>query len=455
MDLRDKKVLVVGLGKTGESVARFLLERAAKVKISEKKTALELGDRVRLWTERGVEVESGGHQPSSFLGADLIVPSPGVPPLVELGAARKKGVPVLSEIELAFRFLKGRIVGVTGTNGKSTTVTLLHKILKEAGLPAFLAGNIGRPLISFVDTDRQEHIYITEISSFQLEYIEMLRVPVSVFLNISQNHLDWHHTFENYYQTKKRLVTAQGKGDTAILNRDDAAVWDLKDEGKFRVYGFSRKRKVKRGACLQDGWIVLRDEAEEKLMPVSDIALPGAHNQDNVMAAAAAARLFRIPLPSMRNSIRSFPGLEHRLEKVLTFGGVDFVNDSKATTVDATLKALDSFNKKMILILGGRDKGADFRLLRKPVKAKVKKVILVGEAREKIRKALLGTVPMDEAQSIGDAVGLGFSSASPGEIVLLAPACTSWDMFNNFEERGEVFKREVRRLAESSGQGQG
>jgi len=453
MDLRDKKVLVVGLGKTGEALAEFLLERGAKVKISEKKSSQELGGRTRHWQEKGVDVESGGHTLASFLAADLVIPSPGVPPLEESEAALKKGIAVLSEIELAFRFLKGRIVGITGTNGKSTTATLLHKIMVEAGLPVYLAGNIGTPLISFVDRSREDDIYVTEISSFQLEYIEKLRVPVSLFLNISRNHLDWHRTFDSYFGAKKRLVTAQQKGDVAILNRDDPAVWRLKNEGPFEVHGFSRKRKVRRGSFLENGWVVLRDEAEERLMPVSEISLPGGHNQENVMAAAAAARLFRIPLPGMRASIKSFQGLEHRLEKVMTLRGVDFVNDSKATTVDATLRALESFDRKIVLILGGRDKGADFSLLRKPVKAKVKKVILVGEAQEKIKKALFGAVPMDAAQSIKEAAALGFASALAGEVVLLAPACTSWDMFKNFEERGEVFKREVRRLAQSLGQG--
>lgn len=455
MDLREKRVLVVGLGKTGEALAHFLVGRGARVRISEKKPADELGEQIRVWRERGVEVESGGHNRASFLEADLIIPSPGVPPLEEFEAARKKGIPILSEIELAFRFLKGKIVGVTGTNGKSTTATLLHKILKEAGLPALLAGNIGTPLIAFVGASREDQIYVTEISSFQLEYIETFKVPVSIFLNLSQNHLDWHHSFESYSRAKKKLITAQGKGDTAVLNRDDRAVWDLKKEGKFDIRGFSRKHKIACGAFLREGWIVLRDKAEEKMMPVSEIALPGAHNQENVMAAAAAARLFGVLLPSMRESIKSFPGLEHRLERVLTLRGVDFVNDSKATTVDATLKALESFRQPIVLILGGRDKGSDFRPLRKPVEARTKKVILVGEAREKIKKALLGTVPLEEAKSIGDAVRLGFASASPGEIVLLAPACTSWDMFKDFKERGEVFKREVRGLAESLEKGKG
>jgi UDP-N-acetylmuramoylalanine--D-glutamate ligase len=242
MDLQNKKVLVVGLGKTGEATADFLLRHGARVKITEKKTAAELGGQVEYWTERGAEVETGGHERSSFLEPDLIVPSPGVPPLPEFREAQDKGVPVLSEIEIAFRFLKGTIIGITGTNGKSTTATLIHKILKDAGRKAFLAGNIGPPLLSFVDKSRNDHIYVTEISSFQLEYIDAFRVSIAVFLNISQNHLDWHGTFESYFASKKKLVTALGEQDKVVLNRDDASVWRLKDETKSEAFGFSRKR---------------------------------------------------------------------------------------------------------------------------------------------------------------------------------------------------------------------
>lgn len=449
MNLEGKKVLVVGLGKTGEALSRFLLQKGARVKISDKKEERELGEKVHFWRQSGAEVETGKHELNSFLEADLVIPSPGVPLLPELLAAKRKGVKIISEIELAYRFLKGKIVGITGSNGKSTTVTLTHKILKEAGLRAFLAGNIGNPLISFVASSKDSHIYVTEISSFQLEHIECFRVPISVLLNISLDHLDWHASFTDYYEAKKKLILSQQEDDVTVLNRDDSLVWTLAEGEKSRVYAFSQKRKVPRGCFIKDGWIILRDKKEEKLMTVSEIPLPGDHNRENVMASALVGYLFGVPLSQMRESIKSFKGLPHRLEKVTTLGGVDFVNDSKATNVDATLKALESFNQKIIIILGGRDKGDDFRKLRKIVTRKVKKIILIGEAKEKIRDALEGTAAIDVASSMKEAVRSGFSAASPGEMVLLAPACTSFDMFKNFEERGDIFKQEVLGLGRS------
>ena len=447
MELRDKKVLVVGLGRTGEATADFLLRRGARVTISEKKTAAELGPPLAAWTERGAAVETGGHRPASFLEADLIIPSPGVPPLPEFRAATDKGIPVLSEIELAFRFLKGSIIGITGTNGKSTTATLLHRILKEAGRKAYLAGNIGTPLLSFVDKSRADHIYVAEISSFQLEYIDAFRADLAVFLNISQNHLDWHETFESYFSSKKKLLTAQRKEDRAVLNRDDALVWRLRDEARSDVFGFSRKRPLRRGCFVRDGWVVVRDRDERKVLPIKDIRLPGLHNQENVMAAVLAAHLTGVAAAQIRASVKAFDGLEHRLERVLSVRGVRFVNDSKATTVDATLKALQSFDAPIVLILGGKDKGSDFTKLRRLVRARAKKVVLVGAAKDKIRKALAGVVPMEEAQSFPEVVPRAFAAAAPGDVVLLAPACTSWDMFKSFEERGRTFKRDVRALA--------
>jgi UDP-N-acetylmuramoylalanine--D-glutamate ligase len=447
MELAGKKALIVGLGRTGEATAGFLLRRGAKVRISEKKTASELGRAFSAWIERGAKVEAGGHVLSSFLKTDVIIPSPGVPPIPELMAARDRGIPILSEIELAFRYLKGTIVGITGTNGKSTTSTLLYRILKKAGFAAHLAGNIGTPLISFAETSRPGDIYVAEISSFQLEFTDAFRVPLSVFLNISRNHIDWHGSFESYFEAKKKLVTAQKAGDRAILNRDDPLVWNLKDAGEFQTFGFSRKRSVGRGCIVRNGWIVVRGEKDKRIMPVSEIRLPGLHNLENVMAAALAGHLLGAPAIRMRQAIGSFMGLEHRLEHVLNLRGVEFINDSKATTVEASMKALESSTKPIVLILGGRDKGADFTELRSLVKAKVKKIVLVGEAADKIGQALRGTAPMEKAAVFREVVPLAFASASRGDIVLLSPACTSWDMFRNFEERGRLFKREVRKLA--------
>ena len=447
MDLTDRKVLIVGLARTGEALCRFLLRRGARVRVSEKKSEDAFGGRIARWKELGADFETGGHRLESFLGSDLIVLSPGVPPLAEVDAAVRAGIPVISEIELAYGFLKGTIIGISGSNGKSTTSTLVHKVLKDAGRRSFLAGNIGTPLISFVDRSRDEDIYVTEISSFQLEHIKDFRVGVSAVLNISQNHLDWHKSFDNYFAAKKKIVLGQDKAGFAVLNRDDALVWALRSEAAAAVYAFSRRRPVARGACLEDGRIVIRDGKKIPLMKASDIRLPGLHNLENVLAASVIGHILGVPARVMRESIRGFKGLEHRLEDVRTIKGVLFVNDSKATTVDATTKALISFNRPIVLILGGKDKGGDFTLLRKPVKARVRKVLLIGQAADKIRAALEGVVPIETVSSFRELVRHGFESASRGDVVLLAPACTSWDMFNNFEERGRTFKREVRALA--------
>lgn len=443
MDLEDKKVLVVGFGRTGEALCHFLLRYGAKVKLSEKKTREELDPAINDWEKKGVAIETGTHNTESFTEADLIVPSPGVPWIPELDAAAKKGVPILSEIELAYLFLRGKIVGITGTNGKSTTATLTHKILKEGGHQAFLAGNIGTPLINFVENSLDNHVYVTEVSSFQLKHIEQFRAAVSVFLNVSPDHLDWHPSFDDYFKSKKKLLSTQGDNDSTILNKDDPLIWSLREGGKPRVYAFSRKTEVERGCFLREGWLILKDSREEKLMKTSEIPLFGIHNLENVMASALVGHTMGIPVARIRESIKGFPGLEHRLEKVTTIGEIDFYNDSKATNVDASLKSIQSFDKKIILILGGRDKGGDFKKLRDPVAGKVKKVILIGEARDKIQKALEGSAPMETVSSYREAVRLGYSEAKAGEVVLLAPACTSFDMFQNFEERGIVFKDEV------------
>ena len=447
MELREKNILVVGFERTGEALCRFLLDRGARVRVTEKKPAEALGARMRAFAGRGVVFETGGHRPESFLGADLIVPSPGVPPIPELAAAREKGVPVLSEIELAFRFLRGRIVGITGSNGKSTTTTLIHRILEDGGLRSRLAGNIGTPLVSFVDKSRDDDIYVTEISSFQLEYTELFLPAVAVLLNVSENHIDWHGTFDGYFAAKKTLVLRQPAGGIAVLNRDDARVWGLAAGTAARVYGFSRRRRPARGAFVDDGWIVVRDGRPERVLPVSDVKLPGAHNLENVLAAALVGRLHGVPAAIVRRAVRDFRGLEHRLEEVPAVAGVRFVNDSKATTVDATLKALASFDRPVVLVLGGRGKGGDFSPLRAAVRKRVRSVVLVGEAAGKIEAALGGVVPVVRAADYREVVRSAFAAARRGDVVLLAPACTSWDMFANFEERGRTFKAEVRRLA--------
>jgi UDP-N-acetylmuramoylalanine--D-glutamate ligase len=452
MELRGRNVVVVGLARTGEALAEFLLDEGAHVIISEKRPLAALGEAAARFEARGARIEAGGHRIESFFAADLIVPSPGVPRLEAIRAARDRGVPVISELELAFLFLRGPIIGITGTNGKSTTTTLIHSILAEAGIDAVLAGNIGTPLLSFVRDAREGRVYVTEISSFQLEYIDTFKVRAAVFLNITDNHIDWHGSFEDYFGAKKKLIDGLTKDDFAVLNADDERVWSLRETGPFKTLGFSHRREVERGAFIKNGAIVLRhgDGEDEVLMPSDEIALLGAHNRDNVMAAALAACLMRVPTAGMRGTIRRFRGLEHRLEPVLTLGGVDFINDSKATTVDAAIKAIESFDRPLILILGGKDKGTDFAPLRAAVAGRAKTVVLVGAAKDKIRAVLQGVVPMVEAGDYVQAVAEAAAAAAPGDIVLLAPACTSWDMFSSFEERGEMFKSEVRRLAAST-----
>ncbi len=453
MDLKGKKVLVVGLGRTGEAVCAFLDQRGARVKVSEKKSAEELSKHILFWQKKGVEIETGGHELPSFLEADLIIPSPGVPYLPELEAARQKGVTILSEIELAFKFLKGKIIGITGTNGKSTAATLTHKIIKEGGFRSHLAGNIGTPLIRFADRSQSDDIYVTELSSFQLRYIDEFRAAVSVFLNISPDHLDWHKDFDDYYESKKKLFLKQKKDDIAILNRDDPCVWDLRNIGEYQVYGFSQETELSHGCWIQDDWIILANEKQEKLMPTGESPLLGVHNRENIMASALVGFVLGIPFSDLKESIKDFEGLEHRMEKILTLGEVEFYNDSKATNVDATLKSIQSFTSPIILILGGRDKGGNFSLLREPVKNRVRTIILIGEAKDKIEESLSATVPMMRVSDLAEAVRLAYSVALPGDVVLLAPGCTSFDMFRNFEERGKAFKTEVYALKKQADNG--
>jgi len=287
---------------------------------------------------------------------------------------------------------------------------------------------------------------VTEISSFQLQYIKQFKVSISVLLNISADHLDWHPSFSHYYEAKRKIISFQKEDAKAILNRDDPLAWELHTQAKPQVYGFSRKERVHPGCFLEDDWIVISNGDAQKIMKTTEIPLLGIHNQENVMAATLIGHLFRLSPERIRESIRSFRGLEHRLEEVTTIDGVNFYNDSKATNVEASLKSVQSFPQPIVLIAGGRDKGGDFTKLKEPVKEKVKKLILIGEAKEKLALALEGTTAINEASSMEEAVVMGFSEAKPGDVVLLAPACTSFDMFQNFEERGKLFKDAVLQL---------
>lgn len=453
-DLQGQKILVVGLGKTGEAVVNFLLARGARVWVSEKKPPSELTVNLAEWKEKGVTLETGGHRLETFLKADLIIPSPGVPLIPEIKAAQENGIKILAEIELAASFLKGKVIGITGTNGKSTTASLTYQLLRAGHYRSHLAGNIGQPLIRMAASSQRGDIYVTEISSFQLEFCHNFRCDVAVFLNFSPNHLDWHGSVEAYWKNKQKLFTNLKASDTAILNRDDPRIWGLRKMINARVYGFSQQRRVVPGAYLENNRIIVSAGPNELAVPLSWIKLPGTHNLENVMAALIVSRLFAVPREKIKEVLNHFTGLEHRLEKVLTLRGVTFYNDSKATTVDSTLKALSSLKPGIILIMGGRDKGADFDLLRPLIEPRVRALILLGEAREKIKKALGNSVPVQMASTMKEAVSLAFQSARPNETVLLSPACSSFDMFLNFEHRGKVFKQEVRRLARQVEKGQ-
>src|SRR5713226_6882742 len=368
-ELRGKRVLVVGLARTGVATALFCATRAAQVTATDARTENEIGQAIAPLRAAGVRLELGGHREETFLEQDLIVPSPGVPadaPL--LRAACAKGVTIWSEVELADRFLQGLLIGITGSNGKTTTTSLIEHILKNAGFSTILAGNIGTPLIARVEHTSENTITVAELSSFQLELIETFRPNVSVFLNLTPDHLDRHHTLEEYGRAKARIFENQTEADSAVLNADDPATTPHAP-AKPHVYWFSRKQRVAQGAFARENEIAFRHEgAEEFVLKLQDIQIAGAHNVENVLAAVAATRLAGAEPSAIAKGVRSFAGVEHRLEFVAEIGGVRYYNDSKATNVDATLKALDAFPGRILVILGGKDKGSDYTLLRRPLR---------------------------------------------------------------------------------------
>jgi UDP-N-acetylmuramoylalanine--D-glutamate ligase len=446
-ELRGKRVLVVGLARTGVATAQFCAARGANVTATDARGEIEIGEAIATLRTVGVRLELGGHRENTFLEHDLIVPSPGVPadaPL--LRAARSKGLTIWSEIELADRFLNGRLIGITGSNGKTTTTTLIEHILKNAGFPTILAGNIGTPLISCVEKTNDKTITVVELSSFQLELIDTFRPNISVFLNLTPDHLDRHHTLAAYGAAKARIFENQTESDSAVLNADDPATKPYAP-AKPHVYWFSRKQRVAQGALVREKEIAFRhDGAEEVILRLEDIPLAGAHNVENVLAAVAAARLAGADPAAIAKAVRSFAGVEHRLEFVAEIGGVRYYNDSKATNVDATLKALDSFPGRILIILGGKDKGSDYTVLQKPLREKAILALLIGAAAEKIEKQIAGSVALENAGTLERAVEVASHAARPGDIVLLAPACASFDQFQNYEHRGRVFKDLVHQL---------
>jgi len=446
-ELRGKRVLAVGLARTGVATSLFCAARGASVTATDSRDESGIGEAIQHLRAAGIALELGGHQETTFLEQDLIVPSPGVPadaPLLQ--TARARGVTIWSEIELADRFLHGRLIGITGSNGKTTTTSLIGHILKGAGYPTVLAGNIGTPLISCVDETRDDTVTVAELSSFQLELIDSFRPDISVFLNLTLDHLDRHHTLEAYGAAKARLFENQTNHDAAILNADDPAATPYAPL-RPRVYWFSRKQRVAQGAFLRGDEIVFRNDGkEEVVLKRGEIPLAGAHNLENVLAAVAATRLADASSEAVAKGVRSFAGVEHRLEFVAEIGGLRYYNDSKATNVDATLKALDSFPGRILIILGGKDKGSDYTVLQQPLRERAILALLIGAAADKIEKQITGSVAIERSGTLERAVEVASHAAQPGDVVLLAPACASFDQFENYEHRGRVFKDLVRQL---------
>lgn len=450
MDLKNKRVLVVGLGKSGLSAAMFLRKLGARVTVSDTRSATALAKEIPALLEAGIMVEAGGHGLLTFRRQDLIVVSPGVPmDTPEVKQSLEYGMKVIGELELASRFLKGRVVAITGSNGKTTTTTLVGKIFGDAGVPTQVGGNIGLPVIDLVEKSTPETTNVLEVSSFQLETIEEFHPQIAVVLNITPDHLDRHGSFEAYAAAKARITERQGPEDFLVLNGEDKPTQMVAAKTKAQLYWFSPRRPIKQGAFVHGESIVFipREGAKaEPVMPVAEIHLKGAHNVENVLAAVCAARLAGIPAEKVRASVASFRAVEHRLEFVRTVNGVEFYNDSKATNVDASMKALASFPKGIHLILGGKDKDSDYTLMADMLRERVKAVYTIGSAAEKIERHLQGVVKMVAAETLETAVAEAAKAAAPGEVVLLSPACSSFDQFDNYEHRGRMFRQFVNEL---------
>ncbi len=451
MELKNKRVLVVGLGKSGKSAALFLRDCGARVTVSDVRSAEALAGEIPALLDAGIMVETGGHGLLTFRRQDLIVVSPGVPyDTPELKQVRAFGLPIIGELELASRFLQGQIVAITGSNGKTTTTALLGKIFADAGVPTLVGGNIGTPVIDLIAQSTPQTVSVLEVSSFQLETVEQFRPHIAVVLNITQDHLDRHGTFENYAAMKARITAQQTAEDFFVLNAEDKPTQMLAARTRAQVFWFSGRRAIKQGAFVHGESVVFlpRENAKpEPVMPLAQIPLKGAHNVENVLAAVCAARLGGVAAESIRASVAGFKAVEHRLEFVATVRGVAFFNDSKATNVDATKKALEAFPGGVHLILGGKDKNSDYTELADLIRARVKIVYTIGSAAEKIERHLTGVVKIVSAGTLDSAVRQAAQLAVAGDVVLLAPACASFDQFTSYEHRGRVFKELVQGLA--------
>jgi len=505
--LGNKKVLVVGLARTGLAVARFLKDRGAQVTATDLKKKDELGSYVQEALTMGISLELGLHEIESFTGSDIIVMSPGVPhSIIPLEAARRAGIPVIGEVELASRYIKERIVAVTGTNGKTTTTHLIGKMLKASGCSVFVGGNIGAPLIDYLNSGTHADVIVAEISSFQLDTMESFRPKVGVLLNITEDHLDRYNDFRHYVRSKARLFKNQESADVAILNRMDPVVCELESGIRAQKLYFNinsdtptqtlpiQARPARPGATASDGCVIpgipvwargatsanqagaLENQVRARgggqgggerlqgvelrgkemicslpgkppvILDLAKFRLKGEHNLENAAAASLAALVAGAGRAGIQMALDTYEGLHHRLEYVGNVNGVQYYNDSKGTNVDAVKRCLESFDSPVILIMGGRDKGGSYTFLKELIKRRVKRLIAIGEAREKILNALGGLTHGEGTRTLADAVHLAHQAAAPGDVVLLSPGCSSFDMFTDYAERGNAFCEAVRGL---------
>lgn len=448
MDLAGKNILVIGLGKTGIASARFLLGQGANVFVTDAKPFPELNEA---FSEIGTA--SGNwkfceYDPNILTQIELIIPSPGVPPSnMILAGAVEKNIPVVSEIELAYRFLKPPMIAITGTNGKTTTTTLIGNILAKEGKKVFVGGNIGNPLIGYIDGKQEDEFAVVEVSSFQLQWIHSFRPSVAILLNTTCDHVDYHGSFEAYRNAKERIFQNQGASDLAILNADEPRSWDLSKNLHASVQFFSISPHGSRGMFLDHNTLVhytTQNEREE--YPLDMIKIPGFHNIENVMAAIMAARYCGCSREGIISAMGGFKGIAHRIEFTDEKNGVAFYDDSKGTNVGAVVRALETFSRPIILLLGGRDKEGDFVTLSTLLSTKVKELVLFGEARDRIDGLIGGIVKTTKTTTLKEAIEIAHRHSLSGDIVLLSPGCASFDEFSNYKERGRFFKDVVKNL---------
>jgi UDP-N-acetylmuramoylalanine--D-glutamate ligase len=443
--VRKRRVVVVGAARSGLAAAELLAKRGAVVTLTEARDSF---DGMQRLNDAGVQIEAGGHRRETLAAAELVVVSPGVPleqPVFD--APRDRGVEIIGELELASRWIRGRVLAITGTKGKSTTTTLLGRMLTAAGRSVLVGGNIGVPLSAQVEASTEETVHVVETSSFQLETTTTFHPWIAIWLNFADDHLDRHPTVEAYAAAKARIFANQTPEDWAVINADDPAVIARSATARARKVEFALSGHSAEGFVVDGEWIVRRTGAGgERLFPIAAVELTGRHMLNNVLAASAAASIAGVTPHAMTDALRGFKGLEHVMEPAGEICGVRFVNDSKATNVEAAKRSIESFPGGVVAIIGGRFKGGDFRQLRDPLWAVGRAVVAIGEAAPLVRDALSGALPVVEAASMREAVERGYDAAVPDGVVLLAPACSSFDWFRDYAERGNAFKAEVERL---------